>query len=59
MRDNINYQQTGALAILDWSAKHAKQMLRDFYRTGYNAWRKGTDEKPYAYVIPKNQPALL
>ncbi len=59
MRDNVNYQQTGALAILDWSAKHARQMLRDFYRTGYNAWRKGVDEKPFAYVIPRNQPDRL
>jgi hypothetical protein len=56
MRDNVNYQQTGALAILDWSAKHAKEMLRDFYQTGYNSWRKGVEEKPYAYVIPADQP---
>ena len=56
LRDNVNYQQTGALAILDWSAKHAKEMLRDFYQTGYNSWRKGVEEKPYAYVIPANQP---
>ncbi len=55
MRDNVNYQQTGALAILDWSAKNAKQMLRDFYRTGYNSWRKGIEEKPFAYVIPARQ----
>ncbi|MEX2122619.1 MAG: M14 family zinc carboxypeptidase [Woeseia sp.] len=55
MRDNVNYQQTAALAILDWSAKHAKEMLRDFYRTGYNSWRKGAEEKPYAFVIPARQ----
>ena len=59
MRDNVNYQQTGALAILDWSAKHAKQMLRDFYRTSYNSWRKGLDEKPWAYLIPADQPDRL
>ncbi len=59
MRDNVNYQQTGALAILDWSAKHAKEMLRDFYRTSYNSWRKGSEEKPYAYVIPAQQPDRL
>ena len=56
MRDNVNYQQTGALAILDWSAKHAREMLRDFYQTGYNSWQKGVLEKPYAYIIPANQP---
>jgi len=55
LRDNVNYQQTGALAILDWSAKHAREMLRDFYQTGYNSWRKGSEEKPYAYIIPARQ----
>ena len=59
MRDNVNYQQTGALAILDWSARHAKELLRDFYRTGYNSWQKGVNEKPWAYVIPAEQPDRL
>lgn len=52
MRDNVNYQQTAALAILDWSARHKADMLRNFYRTGWNSWQKGVNEKPYAYVIP-------
>ena len=55
MRDNVNYQQNRR-SILDWSAKHAKEILRDFYQTGYNSWRKGIEEKPFAYVIPANQP---
>jgi hypothetical protein len=55
MRDNVNYQQTAALSILDWSAKHDKQLLRDFYQTGYNSWQKGLNEKPYAFVIPAEQ----
>ncbi|NDQ58838.1 MAG: hypothetical protein GZ088_17385 [Acidipila sp.] len=59
MRDNTNYQETGCLAILDWAAKNSKEMLRDFYRTGYKSWRKGIDEKPYAYVIPDDQPDRL
>ena len=59
MRDNVNYQQTAALAVLDWSARHARELLRDFYRTGYNSWRKGVEEKPYAYVIPARQPDRL
>lgn len=59
MRDNVNYQQTAALSILDWSAKHAKEMLSDFYQTGYNSWQKGVNEKPYAYVIPARQPDRL
>ncbi len=55
MRDDVNYQETAALAILDWSARHAQEMLRNFYRTGYNSWRKGVSEKPCAFVIPEDQ----
>jgi hypothetical protein len=59
MRDNVNYQQTAALAILDWSARHARELLWDFYQTGYNSWRKGSEDKPYAYIIPARQPDRL
>ena len=55
MRDNVNYQETGALAILDWTARHAKDVLRNFYRTGFNSWQKGLTEKPAAFVIPAGQ----
>ena len=55
MRDNVNYQQTGALAILDWSARHAAELLWDFYQTGYNSWRKGVEEKPWAYLVRAEQ----
>jgi hypothetical protein len=55
MRDNVNYQQTAALSILDWSAKHAKDIMRGFYQTGYNSWQKGVTQAPYAYVIPAEQ----
>jgi len=59
MRDNVNYQQTGALAILDWTARHAAEVLRNFYRTGYNSWQKGVAGKPFAYIIPAGQPDRL
>src|SRR5690606_19984794 len=59
MRDNVNYQPTGALSVLDWSARHAKELLRGFYQTGYNSWQKGLNEKPYAYIIPASQPDRL
>ncbi|MCB1845474.1 MAG: hypothetical protein KDI09_21070, partial [Halioglobus sp.] len=49
------YQQTGALAILDWSARHAGEILRDQYQTAYNSWRKGIEGPPYAFVIPADQ----
>ena len=55
LRDNVNYQQTAALAILDAVAGDAQEYLRRFYRTGWNAWRKGVLGKPAAFVIPAGQ----
>ncbi len=55
MRDNTNYMETAALAALDYTARHAPEMLRDFHRKGWNGWRKGRDEAPFAFVIPAEQ----
>ena len=55
LRNNTNYMQTGSLAILDHSAKNTPEMLRGFYRKGYNSWQKGINEKPFAFVIPADQ----
>jgi hypothetical protein len=54
-RDNLNYQETGSLAILDYTARNSKEMLRNFYRKGWDSWRKGLDQPPYAFVIPEDQ----
>ncbi|HET8948445.1 MAG TPA: M14 family zinc carboxypeptidase [Candidatus Polarisedimenticolia bacterium] len=59
MRDNTNYMETGCLSILDWSARHAKEMLRNFPTTSRNSWRKGIDEAPYAFIVPEDQPDRL
>jgi hypothetical protein len=55
LRNNTNYMQTGCLAILDYSAKNAAELLRGFYRKGYNSWQKGLNEAPYGFVIPADQ----
>jgi hypothetical protein len=55
MRNNTNYMQTAALAILDYTARHAKDMLRRFYQKGYNSWRRGLTTAPYAFAIPDGQ----
>lgn len=55
LRNNTNYMQSGCLAILDYAAKNAKEMLRDFYRKGYNSWQKGVKGGPYAFAIPHDQ----
>ena len=54
-RDNVNYTQTGVLVALDHVAGNAKEMLRNFYRKGWNSWRKGVEQAPYAFVIPEDQ----
>ncbi len=51
----MNYNETGALAAFDLAAMQAKTLLRNFYRKGYNSWRKGVDEAPYAFVIAEDQ----
>jgi hypothetical protein len=55
MRDSVNYGQTAVLAILDYSARHAADMLRNFHRKSWNSWRKGVEQPPYAFVIAPDQ----
>src|SRR6478735_350302 len=54
-RDNVNYNETAALAALDMAATQSKTLLRSFYRKGFNSWRKGVDEAPYAFAIAADQ----
>ena len=54
-RDNVNYSQSASLAVLDYSAGQAKQLLRNFYQKGYNSWTRGKSGDPYAFVIPAEQ----
>jgi hypothetical protein len=54
-RDNVNYNETGLLAALDYTAANADEMLRNFYSKGLHSYRKGLDEPPYAFLIPENQ----
>jgi hypothetical protein len=54
-RDNLNYQETGALIALDDAATHAKDMLRNFYTKSWDSWQKGLTQPPYAFLIPQGQ----
>jgi hypothetical protein len=54
-RDTVNYNETAALAALDYAADHARSLLRNFYVKGRHSWRKGLEEPPYAFVIPADQ----
>lgn len=54
-RDNLNYQETGALIALDDAATHSKEMLRNFYKKSWDSWQKGLTQPPYAFLIPRDQ----
>ncbi len=54
-RDNLNYQETGALAALDETANQWKEMLSNFYKKGWDSWQKGLTQPPYAFLIPLDQ----
>ena len=54
-RDNVNYNETAALAALDFSALHAQELLSNFYQKGYHSWRRGLEEAPFAFLIPAGQ----
>jgi len=54
-RDNVNYNETGILASLDFAAKNSKELLRNFYTKSFNSWQKGLKEPPYAFLIAPDQ----
>jgi hypothetical protein len=54
-RDNVNYNETGALAALDYAAVNAHTLLRNFYTKSLHSWRRGVEEAPYAFLIPDHQ----
>lgn len=54
-RNNINYTQTGVIASLSYAAANGKQLLRNFYKKGFNSVEKGKTEGPRGFTIAKTQ----
>jgi hypothetical protein len=54
-RDNVNYNETGMLAALDYAATNSQTLLRNFYTKSLHSYRKGVEEAPYAFLIPEHQ----
>jgi hypothetical protein len=54
-RDNLNYNETGALAALDYAAANSHAFLHNFYEKSFHSYRKGLDESPAAFLIPDDQ----
>ncbi|HUI51880.1 MAG TPA: M14 family zinc carboxypeptidase [Terriglobales bacterium] len=54
-RDNVNYNETGALTALDYVATNSKDFLRHFYEKNLHSYENGVNQPPYAFLIPEDQ----
>ena len=55
IRSNINYQQSGALLALKYTADHRETFLENFVAKSERMIERGRTSAPYAFVVPKNQ----
>ncbi|HET7322415.1 MAG TPA: M14 family zinc carboxypeptidase, partial [Longimicrobiaceae bacterium] len=56
LRNNTNYMESGALAALGLVAKNRTRLLDQYWTKTKHSLEKGRTEKPYAWVIPAEQP---
>lgn len=56
LRNNVNYQQSGALLALHYAAENRQHLLETFWTLGRRAVAKATTEGPAAYVFRADQP---
>jgi hypothetical protein len=56
IRNNINYQQSGAILALSYVAEHAGQFLENFWIKSRRAVDRGRTGKPNLWHIPAQQP---
>jgi hypothetical protein len=55
IRSNINYQESGALIALRYTADHRETFLENFVSKGERMIERGRTSAPYAFVVPRNQ----
>jgi hypothetical protein len=53
--DAVDYMFTGSMAVADIGAELKEDWLFNMYRMASQARTRGTEEKPFAYVIPYDQ----
>ena len=58
LRNNTNYQQSGALLALKYFADNREHVLRTFWTLGKRSLAKATTEGPAAYAFPGDQKRL-
>ncbi len=59
IRNNINYQESGALVALDYVARNGPRFLENFWAKSRRSVERGRTQPPYAWVIPADQPRRL
>jgi hypothetical protein len=55
IRSNINYQQSGVLVALEYTANNRRTFLENFVTKSERTLRRGLTSPPYAYLIPRGQ----
>jgi hypothetical protein len=55
LADAVAYDETAAIATLEWAAKYKESLLYNRYQAGRDQIARGRKEAPYAYFIPQNQ----
>jgi len=55
IRSNINYQESGALIALKYTADHRETFLENFAAKAERMIQRGQTSAPYAFVIPRGQ----
>jgi uncharacterized membrane protein YgcG len=60
LRDNTNYEESGLLFALDYTAAHASEFINNFYLKSKRSVAKATTEGPAAWVLVEDgrRPAL-
>ncbi len=55
LRDIVNYELALTESLIKISSDFKEEILLNYYRMGKEAVEKGRTEKPFAYVIPRDQ----
>jgi len=55
LADAVAYDETAALATLEWAAKYKESLLYNRYQSGRDQIAKGKKEAPYAYFVAQDQ----
>jgi hypothetical protein len=59
IRNNINYQQSGVLIALNYTAENGQRFLENFWTKATRAIDRGRTGRPNAWHIPADQPRRI